>query len=62
MLFNLLHITNKIKHFSFKSGCVVHVANNKICRQLQLKKTKVTLYKPLKQGIAANDVLSIENY
>jgi len=32
------------KQFSFKGGCVVHVENGEMRRQLQLKKTKVWLY------------------
>ena len=27
-------INNKMKHFSFKSGCVVRVENGKMCHQL----------------------------
>ena len=35
LLFNQLYITNKMEHFSFKSGCVVHVV--KLTVQLDSK-------------------------
>ena len=31
-------IANKTEHFSFKSGCVVQVENNEMCRQLRIAK------------------------
>ena len=45
-MFYLSFITNKIEHFSFKSGCVVRVENGEMCLQLQPKKAKVRLYYP----------------
>ena len=44
MLFYLLYITNKMEHFSFKSGCVIRVASKEMHWQIQPKKTKVTLH------------------
>jgi len=41
-----LFITNKMKRFSFKSGCVVHVENGEMHHQLQQKETEVRLYYP----------------
>ena len=43
-IFYLSFITNQMECFSFKSECVVRVENGKMCRQLQLRKTKVRLY------------------
>ena len=35
---------NKTKHFSFKSGCVVHEENGEMSRQLKTKMAKVRLH------------------
>ena len=39
MPFYSLCIINQAKHFSFKSGCVIQVASNEMCNQLQPMKT-----------------------